>query len=110
MFILPIISFAKGLIQCGGQGEPVCDFTALMSLVNTIIHFILFYLAIPISAIMFFYAGFLMVTSAGSSESKTKAKGIFSSAVYGLVVAAAGWLIIRTILQILGFDGAWIGF
>jgi len=79
-----------------------------MALINNVIHFVLFYMAVPIAAIMFFYAGFMMVTSAGSSESKTKAKNIFSSAVYGLVIVAAAWLIVRTILSILGYEGAWI--
>jgi hypothetical protein len=105
--VMPAFSFAENfvLIPCKGAD---CDFNALMALINNVIHFVLFYMAVPIAAIMFFYAGFMMVTSAGSSESKTKAKNIFSSAVYGLVIAAAAWLIVRTILSILGYEGAWI--
>ncbi|MES3032097.1 MAG: pilin [Patescibacteria group bacterium] len=106
----------KGLVPCdntpddkGVIAKP-CDFNAFMKLINTVIHFVLFSLAIPIAAIMFFYAGFLMVTSGGSAEAKSKAKNIFSNAVYGLVIAAGAWLIIRTILSILGYNGSWIGF
>lgn len=114
MFI-PAISFASehGLIppcdSISKPGECIYGFNELMALINNVIHFLLFKLALPLSAIMFAYAGFLMIT-AGGAEGKTKAKGIFSNAVFGLVIAAAGWLIIRTILSVLGYEGAWIGF
>ena len=110
MLAIPVFSFAAGLVPCGNTGQPACDFNGFMTLINTVIRFILFDLVVPIAAIMFFYAGFLMVTSGGSAESKTKAKGIFTNAVFGLVIAVAAWLIIRTLLLILGFEGAWIGF
>ncbi len=114
ILITPTFSMADGLVPCsntavnGVVAEP-CDFNALMDMINIIIKFVLFNLALPIAAIMFAYAGFLLVT-AGGGEAKTKAKGIFSDALFGLVIAAAGWLIIRTILSVLGYNGAWIGF
>jgi hypothetical protein len=93
------------------QYQKQCDWNALMSLVNNIINFILYYMAIPIAAIMFAYAGFLMVTAGGEAAgARTKAKGIFTNAVIGLVLAAACWLIIKLILSVTGYNGAWIGF
>lgn len=106
----PVDADGLGLIPCDGSAEKPCDFNALMMLINKIISFILFALALPIAAIMFAYAGFLMVTSGGSAESKGKAKNIFTNAVFGIVIAAGSWLIVKTILTILGFDGGWIGF
>ncbi|OGI60560.1 hypothetical protein A2641_03440 [Candidatus Nomurabacteria bacterium RIFCSPHIGHO2_01_FULL_37_25] len=114
MLVAPVISFAafdplKGLVPCnntpddsGTIAEP-CNFTAFMKLINNIIDFILFYMAIPIAAIMFFYAGFKLVTSGGSTEARGKAKNIFTNAVIGLVLAAAAWLIVKTLLSILGY-------
>jgi hypothetical protein len=68
-------------------------------------------MVIPIAAIMFAYAGFLMVTAGGeAAHARTKAKSIFTNAVIGLIIAVACWLIIKTILSILGFNGSWIGF
>lgn len=107
-----------GLVPCSNTPDEngfiapkdKCDFFSLMTLISTIINFLLFKMTVPIAAIMFAYAGFLMVTSGGSPEAKTKAKGIFTSVVFGLIIAIAAWLIIRTILSILGFDGSWIGF
>ena len=107
-------SNSSGLVPCdnmvGTDGKIAnpCYFTAFMNLINKVIQFVLFSLAIPIAAIMFLYAGFLLVT-AGGAEAKTKAKGIFTNAVIGLALAAAAWLIVRTVLSILGFQGDWIG-
>src|SRR3989344_7919835 len=110
VIIVPVVSFAGGLVPCDGTAANPCDFNAFMALINKVIKFILFNLAIPIAAIMFAYAGFLMVTSGGGTEARGKAKKIFTNAAYGLVIAATAWLIVRTILSILGYDGAWIGF
>lgn len=96
------------IIQYKGSGP--CDFNALMKMVNTIIYFILFYMAIPIAAIMFTYAGFELVTSGGSTEKRGTARKVFTNAVIGLTIAVACWLIVKLILSILGYSGAWIGF
>jgi hypothetical protein len=120
ILIFPVIVFAQstgGLVPCSNTPDATsgiiaqpCNFTALLSLVNTVIHFILFDMVIPIAAIMFAYAGFLMVTSGGeAAHARTKAKEIFTNAVIGLIIAAACWLIVATLLSILGYNGAWIG-
>ncbi len=117
----PVLATAanQGLIPCGraaGDGVDAnttheCGFKDIITLINKIITFILIDIAIPICAIMFAYAGFLLITSGASSgEAKTKAKTIFTSAVTGLLLIAGAWLIINTILSVLGFEGAWIGF
>lgn len=103
----PVFAQEK-LVPCDG---PNCDFNSFVDLINNIINFALMYLAIPIAAIMFAYAGFLMVTAGESaSEARTKAKGIFMNALMGLAIAAACWLIVNTILSVLGYDGSWLGF
>ena len=99
-----------GLVHCDNSTAHPCNFNALMELVNTIINFLLFALALPIAAIMCAYAGFKLVISAGSSEERTSAKKIFTSAIIGFIIALAAWLIVETILSILGYNGAWIGF
>lgn len=111
MLVMPVFSLAQGLVPCGKGNSASCDFNDLMTLVNTVIDYVFKYLAVPIAAIMFAYAGIILVTAGGEAASaRTKAKGIFTNAAIGLVIAAAAWLIIKTILSILGFDGAWIGF
>ena len=118
ILIVPVYSYAVVLVPCGINNKDVleknpeyaepCSFNHAMQLINNIISFILFYMAVPIAAIMFAYAGFLLVTSGGSEEAKTRAKSIFTDAVIGLVIAVAAFLIIKTILSIVGYDKSWI--
>ena len=124
MLILPAISFAaidtSILVHCGlssdlatQKGHPEyadpCDFNDAMDMVNTVISFILYVLAVPICAIMFAYAGILLITGGEEfSSARTKAKSIFTNAALGLIFVAGAWLIIRTVLFILGYDGSWL--
>jgi len=116
--------FDKGepsnLIPCGterytegdniGQVKNPCHFADFLTMINNVINFIFFKLVIPIAAILFAYAGFMMVTSGGDTERRGKALKVFKDVGLGLVFIAASWLIVSTILSIVGFDGAWIGF
>ncbi len=81
-----------------------CDFNHLMQLVNNVIDFLLFWLATPLIALILVYAGILMLTSGGSTESVTKVKKIIKNVVFGYIIALAAWLIIHTILTTLGVD------
>jgi hypothetical protein len=100
-----------GLVPCDNSTGNLCDFNQLMNLVNKVISFILYGMAVPIAAIMFAYAGFLLVTAGGEAAgARTKAKSIFTNAVIGLLLAVAAFLIVRTILSILGYSGSWLGF
>ncbi len=121
----------KGLVQCGRKvsceyeldkdgnstgniirtPDPTnrCDFNAIIALVNKIITFILL-LTLPIAAIMIAYAGFLYLFS-GISDQKSKAKGILTNAVIGLIIAFCAFLIVHFVLKTLGYTtGGWIGF
>jgi|GEM_PF-1732740 len=84
-----------------------CGFTDLFVLIDKVVHFILFHMALPIAAIMFAYAGFLLVTSGGETSERSKAKSIFTNVALGLVFAVAAWLIVHTVLQIVGYDSSW---
>ena len=111
ILIIPALSLAESLVQCDNLEGNLCDFNALMALVNRVIHFVLFDMVIPIAAIMFVYAGFLIIIEGGEAAgARTKAKSVFTDVVIGLIIAVAAFLIIRTILSILGYEGSWIGF
>jgi len=107
-FIMPVISFgADGLVACKDN----CGWNELMTLINTVITFILTKLALPIAAVMFAVAGIMLLTSGGDPGKKTKAKELFSGVAIGLVIIAAAWLIVHTILSMLGYvDAGFFGF
>ena len=106
----------SGFVPCGtstdseGNIENPCGFDDLIVLINKIINFIFIQLSVPIAAIMFAYAGFLMMFSGGNPGQRAKAKKIFINVAIGLIVIAGSWLIIHTVSEILGYDGSWIGF
>lgn len=109
ILIIPVISFAVNtpLVTCYNN----CGFKELMDLINRIIQFILFDMVLPIAAIMFAYAGILLITAGGNTSSaRTKAKDVFKSGVLGLGLALGAFIIIRTLLSIIGYEGSWIGF
>ena len=85
--------------------DNTCDLESVMQLVNNVINFLLIDLASPLAAIIICYAGFLMITSGGSSEKVTKVKKIITRLIIGYIIALAAWLIIHTILSTLGFSG-----
>ena len=109
ILFLPVISFAAGLVPCDG---PDCGWNELMTLINNVINFVLFRLAVPIAAIMFAYAGILLLTSGGNTSQKEKAKKVFTGVAMGIVIAAAAWLIVHLVVSILGCgeNCSWIGF
>jgi hypothetical protein len=69
-----------------------------VSLIQNVINFLLG-LSIPISIGLFAYAGILYFTSASNQGNISKAKGIFSSALIGLIIALGAYLIVETVLH-----------
>src|SRR3989344_8543030 len=98
ILLLPTMSFAYSLGEplvppCGQDvATDKCGWNQLLGLVNNVITFALVYMTVPIAAIMFAYAGFLMITAGEEAAgAKTKAKDIFLNTVVGLVLALAAW-------------------
>lgn len=119
--LIPTISFAQGssgFVQCG-KSESIkeadgstrssevtdeCDFGDFMSLINRVITFLIFDMALPLCAIVFAYSGWLFMTSGENPGNRSKAKKMMINVVVGLALAMASWLIVTTILQALGAD------
>lgn len=113
VFLLPVLSFGADLIPCGTTANPTsCGFNELMTLVNNVVKFILFDMVVPIAAIMFAYAGILLIFSGGDTGKRSKAKSIFINVAIGFIIAVAAWLIVEFVLNLLGYNQAfdWFGF
>ncbi len=101
LFGFALTVHAQGLIPCGGSGQPACNFTYLIQLIQNVIDFLLVDVAIPLAIILFAYAGWLYMSAGGDSGKVSKAHGIFMNVVFGLVLALAAWLIVNTIASAL---------
>ena len=108
VFLLPAVSFGADLIPCNTTAHPEpCEFKHVMDLINNVISFILFDMVVPIAAIMFAYAGILLIFSGGDTGKRAKAKSIFINVAIGFIIAIAAWLIVEFILNLLGYDKTW---
>ncbi len=86
-----------------GGGGVMCGFSHFILLVQNVIEYI-FVLVLPIAALVFAYAGFLLLTSGGNPEKRKAAKNAMTSVLIGVVIVMAAWLIVKTVLKALGVD------
>lgn len=108
---MPMPAFAdSGLVPCGYQqdveltGAPAedCTFNSFITLVQNVMDFLLFTIAMPLAALSFAYAGWLYMSAAGNESNVKQAHEIFKNVIIGLSIALAAWLIVNTILSGLG--------
>ncbi len=80
-----------------------CAWPELLILAHEVMLFCV-YLAFTFGVISIAYAGWLMLSSGGSSSEISKAKGIFSKVIWGLVITICAYLFVQTILKLIGLD------
>jgi hypothetical protein len=73
-----------------------CTFGSLITLGINIMNIIILY-SVPLAAIAFIVAGFLMVTAGGADDKIKRAKGIFTNTMIGFFFILAAWLIVKFI-------------
>jgi len=95
--------------QCGGQGEPSCNFCFLADLIQNIINFGV-YASIFVAVLMFVYAGWLYLINNGDQGKIKKAHDIFLQVLVGVLIVLSSWLVIDTLMKTLVDDsrfGPW---
>src|SRR3989344_1730509 len=94
----------SGLVICGvGDAKP-CTICDIWALADKVINFLLFTLATPILIVVLIAGGFIYLTSGGNPKKTETAKGLITSAIVGIIIAFAAWLIVDTILKTLVND------
>lgn len=93
----PIVEDTGAIVECVEN----CGYRELISLVQRIIDFLIFTIAMPLGAIIFMWAGFKYLTSGGDTGKLKEAKGMFFAVFVGLAIALAAWLIVNTLLNVL---------
>ncbi len=93
--------YKQSLVKCNGTPTNPCRFSHLADLINRVVKFLII-MILPLSAILFAYAGFLYLTSGGNTETKAKVTKMLTKAVAGIVIVLAAWLIVKTIFWAVG--------
>jgi len=86
----------NGLVGCSGAAD--CNLCAFTNLFQNVINFLIG-LTVPLSALLFAWAGILYFSSGANPSQTDKAKKIFFSVAIGLIIAMGGWLGIQTLLK-----------
>ena len=96
----PAVSLAQSaltnrIVPCDGVNCTVCDIAIVaQNVLNTAI-----FVLVALSAVLFAYAGWKMLTAQGNTESYSQGKSIFGNVVLGLVIILAGWIVIDTLMK-----------
>ncbi len=101
--VFAVASGHGGLVPCDGV-KTECDFGKLIQLAHNVLNFIVT-MATMLSALMFAYAGWLYLSSAGNQENVKKAHKLFYKVVLGMVIILIAWVLIDTVLKSLTDKG-----
>jgi hypothetical protein len=86
------------------DGGRACGFSKFQELVVNIIKWLL-YIIIPIAVCIVGWAGFKIMTSAGSSEAVHQAYGMIKIVVIGVLIAGLSYIIIVNLFNVLNVQG-----
>lgn len=119
--VLPLTTFAAPIVPCGDQSYPAgtiingknvsgqvsnpCQFNDFIIGINNVINFLLMITG-SIAALVFAYAGFLVLTAGSNEGQVTKAKEMSWSVVKGFALMISAWLLVKLVLTALGVTGA----
>ncbi len=104
--ILPAVAYGALVTLVNCPNDP-CKFNDLFPLANRLINYALIIVA-PLATLSIAAGGIILLTSGGSETRREKAKEILWYAMLGLVIAFAGWLIIKTIFIGLGVSRTYL--
>lgn len=104
---LPLVTCGKnidGKPETTLPGEQSCKICDIWVLSDRVVNFA-FFLATPILIIVLIAGGFIYLTSGGNPKKTEQAKSLLTSAIVGIIIALAAWLIVSTILKNLAKEG-----
>ncbi len=107
----PVVVFAQNnsgsqslIPDCEGDTSrdpsPDCGYNDFLQLIKNVINRLIL-LSFPIAAGVFAWAGFKMMTAAGSESKRTEAKNMIVKVFIGFVILLAAWLIVNAVLSAL---------
>lgn len=100
-----LVPVCNTIVDSQGNFSDPCDFDMVLAIVNKVIDFLLVTIATPLFALILIYVGWIYLSAGGNPEAVTRAKHIFKNVIIGYIIALASWLIVKTILSVVGFEG-----
>lgn len=104
--------FSDGLVNCSG---PDCSFCSLFELIHNVLDFILTCIAPILVVLMVVIGGLFLLVSRGNPGLFDRAKSTLTGAVMGIALIFAGWILVNTFLDYMGYvewnawnDSTWI--
>jgi len=98
----------ESIVTCSGAQDAVvngvqqraCTICDIAKVAQRILNLGIF-VAVFLSAILFAWAGILLLTYAANPAGKDKAKTLFGNVLIGLLIILAAWLVIDTLMKVL---------
>ncbi|MEI6022510.1 MAG: hypothetical protein WCQ32_01550 [bacterium] len=109
LFITAIPAFAKGPagsvigIPCDGVN---CNIEDIFTLINNLIKFAITKLFFPIFIVAILYIGWSYLTAGGDTKKVANVKQMAWHMFLGVILVLASWLIVKTVLDVLGATDA----
>jgi hypothetical protein len=101
-FLIPTIAGAA-IVPCGNTNP--CQLNDFFTMLTNIYVFIVLNIATPLAILSLVIGGIFILISAGNPSLATRGKQIVWMAVIGLALVFASWVIIKTILTAIGYNG-----
>lgn len=105
-YFLPSTVSAAGLVPCGGEGEAPCTFCHLSQLGQNVINFLIEITSVLAIAFIV-YGGIMMMLGSGNPTKIKESQGIIWSAIIGIVILSASWVILNTFFNLITGDPNW---
>lgn len=100
--LTPTALRAQGLVPC----ENDCDYNDLIDLVSNVVNF-MFSIVGLIATIVLVVVGISFMMNGNNPGARAKAKKMLGRFFLGLILIMCAWLIIATVLRLLGVDDAY---
>jgi len=112
---MPIVVYGQkfdpkqGLVPCGKatDGSDACTIDDFFTMLALVYDFLVWKIASPLAILAITIGAVVLMTSAGNPAQAGTGKKILWAAIIGLVLVFLSWLIIKTILDAIGYTGAW---
>ena len=117
LFLIPVLALGQApFVRCG-NGDPIivngkctncCTICNFFETLIYIYNFLVLSIATPLAIVGVTIGGVFILISAGNPTLMGKGKQILWSAIIGLFLVFASWVIINTILSVIGYQmGTW---